>query len=142
MVVVPQESTATQVGQILKDHELIRSPFIFVLYARWKNLDGSLKAGEYLLNNGLSTPEIVSELVDGQLASKQSPFREGYTLAQVAELLKQRVWRARKNSTLGCPGRFPLQVFRGKSQGREAPGRLSLPGHLPGYQGQQCSLPY
>ncbi len=88
MVVVPQESTATQVGQILKDHELIRSPFIFVLYARWKNLDGSLKAGEYLLNNGLSTPEIVSELVDGRLASETITIPEGYTLAQVAELLE------------------------------------------------------
>ncbi|MDI9447867.1 MAG: endolytic transglycosylase MltG [Bacillota bacterium] len=88
VVVVPQQSTATQVGQILKDHELIHSPFVFVLYARWKNLDGSLKAGEYLLNNGLSTPEMLNELVEGRLASETITIPEGFTMTQVAELLE------------------------------------------------------
>jgi hypothetical protein len=88
VVVVPQQSTATQVGQILKGHELIHSPFVFVLYARWKNLDGSLKAGEYLLNNGLSTPEMLNELVEGRLASETITIPEGFTMTQVAELLE------------------------------------------------------
>ncbi|OPZ74838.1 MAG: putative aminodeoxychorismate lyase [Firmicutes bacterium ADurb.Bin456] len=88
VMVVPQQSTATQVGQLLKDRELIRSPFIFVLYARWKNLDGSLKAGEYLLSNGLTTPQMLNELVDGRLAAVTITVPEGFTLNQVAELLE------------------------------------------------------
>lgn len=88
VMVVPQQSTATQVGQLLKDHELIRSPFIFVLYARWKNLDGSLKTGEYMLSNGLTTPQMLDELVDGRLAAVTITIPEGLTMTQVAELLE------------------------------------------------------
>lgn len=87
VVAIPQQSTAKQVGALLKNSNLIRSPFVFIIYARWKDLDGRIKAGEYLFNNGFSTPEILRELVDGRLAVETFTVPEGFTIAQVADLL-------------------------------------------------------
>jgi len=86
-VVIPSQATAGEAAQILKKNELVRNPLAFRLYARWKGMDGKIKAGEYLINNNLSTPEILQALVDGRLATQDITVPEGLTTAQVADLL-------------------------------------------------------
>lgn len=87
VVDIPVGATAGQVGKILKQNSLVRSSLGFTLYCRWKGLDGQIKAGEYLLSNGLSTPDILRELVDGRLAVQTFTVPEGFTSAQIADLL-------------------------------------------------------
>lgn len=87
VVTVPTQASAGQVAKILKESGLVRSPHVFRLYARWRGLDGRLKAGEYSLSNGLSTPEVLRELVEGKLAVQSFTVPEGFTTAQVADLL-------------------------------------------------------
>lgn len=86
-VVVPRQATAGQVGEILKQNNLVRSSLIFSLYARFKGMDNKIKAGQYRLNNSLSTPVILRELVDGSLAAETFTIPEGYTTSQIADLL-------------------------------------------------------
>ncbi len=87
VVTIPSMATAGQVGKILKESDLVRSSLAFGLYARWKGLDSSIKAGEYGLNNGLSTPEVLMELVNGHVDVQSFTVPEGFTTAQVADLL-------------------------------------------------------
>lgn len=87
VVTIPLQSTAEQAGRILKQNELVRSSLVFSIYARWSGMDARIKAGDYQLNNGLSTPEVLRELVDGRLAEQSFTIPEGYTTAQVADLL-------------------------------------------------------
>lgn len=87
VVAIPPEATARQAGEILKQDELVRSSLVFSLYARWKGEDGRIKAGEYRLSNGLSTPEILRELVHGRLNVQSFTIPEGFTTVQVADLL-------------------------------------------------------
>lgn len=87
IIEVPHRATAAQVGKILKQNGLVRSPLVFRLYARWKGLDGQIKAGEYRLSNSLSTPELLCELVEGQPVMQTFTIPEGFTTAQVADLL-------------------------------------------------------
>jgi len=87
VVAVPVKATANQVGQILKQSELVRSPLIFSLYARWTGMDSLIKAGEYRINNSLSTPEVLKELVDGRLVAQTFTVPEGFTTVQIADLL-------------------------------------------------------
>jgi len=84
---VPDRATAAQVGKLLKQHGLIRSPLVFRCYARWKGMDNRIKTGEYRLSTGLSTPELLQELVKGQPVFISFTVPEGYTTAQVGELL-------------------------------------------------------
>ena len=87
VVAVPVKSSAKQVGQILQQSELVRSSLIFSLYARWTGMDNLIKAGEYRISNSLSTPEVLKELVDGQLVAQTFTVPEGFTTVQIADLL-------------------------------------------------------
>lgn len=87
LVAVPVEATAGQVGELLKQNDLVRSSFMFGLYARWTGMDSLIKAGEYRISNSLSTPEVLKELVDGRLAAQTFTVPEGFTTVQIADLL-------------------------------------------------------
>ncbi|OPY57445.1 MAG: putative aminodeoxychorismate lyase [Pelotomaculum sp. PtaU1.Bin035] len=87
LITVPVQAPAGQVGKILQQNKMVRSAVVFSLYARWKGMDGQIKAGEYMLNDRLSTPEVLFELVDGRLAVQSFTVPEGFTTAQIADLL-------------------------------------------------------
>lgn len=87
VVAVPISATANQVGEILKQNELVRSPRLFSLYARFTGMDSQIKAGQYKLNSSFSTKELLRELVEGRLAEQSFTVPEGYTTAQIANLL-------------------------------------------------------
>ncbi len=87
VVNVPMRATANQVGEILKQSELVRSSLIFSLYARWTGMDSLIKAGEYRISNSLSTPDVLKELVDGRFAAQTFTVPEGFTTVQIADLL-------------------------------------------------------
>jgi UPF0755 protein len=87
VVSIPVNSTANQVGEILKQNELVRSPGFFTYYARFTGLDSQIRAGQYKLNSSFSTKELLRELVEGRLAQQSFTVPEGYTTAQVANLL-------------------------------------------------------
>lgn len=90
VITIPPQASAGQAGQILQQNEIIRSSLAFRLLARWQGRDGQIKAGEYRLNNGLSTPEILSELVDGRATVQAFTIPEGFTTAQIADLLESK----------------------------------------------------
>ncbi len=73
VVTIPSMATAGQVGKILKESDLVRSHLAFSL--------------EYGLNNGLSTPQVLMELVNGHVDVQSFTVPEGFTTAQVADLL-------------------------------------------------------
>jgi len=87
IVIVPLQASAGQVGKILQQNNLVRSTMAFSLLARWKGKDGQIRAGEYKLNGGLSTPQILAELINGRLVAQVFTIPEGFTTAQIADLL-------------------------------------------------------
>ncbi len=125
-VSVPHDATCHQVAKILKQKDLLRSAHAFRIYARWKGLDSQIKAGEYVLNSGMSVPELLNVLVEGRVAVKTFTVPEGFTTAQVAELLvsqgladKDKFWEA---VTFGD---FPYYFLEGVP-----PGEKRLEGYL------------
>jgi UPF0755 protein len=87
VVAIPISATANQVGEILKQNELVRSPRLFSLYTRFTGRDDQIKAGQYKLNSSFSTKELLNELVEGRLAEQSFTVPEGYTTAQIVDLL-------------------------------------------------------
>lgn len=81
-------------------------------------MDGRIKAGEYRLNNGLSTPEVLRELVDGRLAIQSFTVPEGFTIAQVADLLVSKGLINREKFFLAVAGdNFPYSFTQGLPKG-------------------------
>ncbi len=90
IVTIPPSATASNVGRILKQEGLVRNSLIFSLYARHTGLDSCIKAGEYRLNDSFSTPVLLKELVKGSQTELSFTVPEGYTTAQIADLLAEK----------------------------------------------------
>lgn len=117
VVNIPPQSSAGQVAQILQQHDIVRSALAFSLLARWQDRDGQIKAGEYKLNNGLSASEILIELVDGRTTVQTFTIPEGFTTAQIADLLagKGLINRERFYRSVACED-YPYAFIRGLPQ--------------------------
>lgn len=64
---IPQGSTASQIGKILQNKQLIRNAKVFELYVRNNNLRDSLQAGQYLLSPSMSVSEIANYISKGKV---------------------------------------------------------------------------
>lgn len=86
---IPQGSSTIKIASILKEKELIRNELIFRYTAKTLGMDGSLKAGKHILNNGMSIEEILKKLQNGGIlkATVRFTIPEGYELKEIAEKL-------------------------------------------------------
>ncbi len=88
-ITIPSNTTSANIAKALSENRLIKSSFVFLLYTRLKGLDGSLKAGDYLLKFNQSTPEIINQLVAGKETCHKLTIPEGYNIKQIADLLSK-----------------------------------------------------
>lgn len=88
-VTIPKGATATSIGKILKDNNLIKSAEVFKLYTKLNNVN-SMQAGEYDLNKNMSVSEIVEALEKGPDTSKKTidiTFLEGKNMRWIAKTI-------------------------------------------------------
>lgn len=84
---IPPASSATNIAALLKTHDLIRNERVFLVYCRQENCDDQLKAGHYRLSRSQGLAEIVQTITAGQVITATFTIPEGYTVAQIGELL-------------------------------------------------------
>jgi len=77
---VPQGSAVSQIGQLLHDKGLIRSPVVFDLYTRLHRSGSVLQAGMYNLSPSQSVQEIIAHLSAGKADHFSITFYPGATL--------------------------------------------------------------
>ncbi|WP_447972637.1 endolytic transglycosylase MltG [Nitrospira sp. Kam-Ns4a] len=119
---VPDGATFRDVAALLEREGLLASRWPFLLLGKLQGADRRVVAGEYVLHPGMTPREILSALVEGRVALRTVTIPEGYTVAQIADLLSQ--------TGVTDPGDF-LTVVRDqgfiRTLGIEAP---SLEGYL------------
>jgi peptidoglycan lytic transglycosylase G len=114
---IPRGASGSQVAQLLKAKDVIRSTFVFKLMARFRGFRAGFEAGRY---TNLTTNMTVQEALD---ALKKGPavetlpsvtFPEGLTVAQMAERVFQKL-------------RIPRKAFLKAARS----GTYSIPPYLP-----------
>lgn len=90
IVEIPAGSSSSKIATILKEKGLIRDELIFKLTIKMNRVEGDLRAGQYILNNGMDIDDIIAELSKG--GKNQNVIRftipEGYEIRQMAEKLE------------------------------------------------------
>lgn len=71
-VVIPEGSSALDIGEILEKKGLVESPFMFVLQEYLSTYHGDLKAGTYLLNTSMIPDEIMAILSGVEIQEQDS----------------------------------------------------------------------
>ncbi len=82
--------TLSRTAQALAENQLIRSAESFVRLGKQEGQAEALKAGRYLLSPAMSSPEILEELVKGNLLTAKFTIPEGYTLRQIAKVFAEK----------------------------------------------------
>ena len=84
----PQGMSVKQVATTLANQKLLRHPGFFTLFVRLKGLECNLKAGEYRIIPGVTTPSrLLTKMVRGDAIRHTFTIVEGWTFAQVLAAL-------------------------------------------------------
>ncbi len=95
VVEIPAHRGLLDVGRLLDEAGVIRSPMGFMLLALARGSARSLKAGEYQIPEGANTVQVLALLEGGQVLQHNLVFPEGATVLDLARLLeKERLTRA------------------------------------------------
>jgi len=78
-----------RVARRLAGEGLLRSPLAFLLLAKARGEESSIKAGTYLVKPGQGAVELLDDLVSGRQALVRVTLPEGYTIGQTGALLER-----------------------------------------------------
>jgi UPF0755 protein len=87
---VSEGQNLTEVAQNLHKENLIRSPLIFQMWFKFKNLDNQIKAGIFSLSPTMKMSEIADALISGKTKQVWFTIPEGWTIKQIAEELEKK----------------------------------------------------
>lgn len=89
VIVEPGTGTAA-IGRRLVEAGVIRDELAFRAALWWTGLSRELQAGEYHFDRPLAAVDVVGRLARGDVYSRRLTFREGLTIAEMAEVYETR----------------------------------------------------
>ncbi|MGH7229787.1 MAG: endolytic transglycosylase MltG [Nitrospiraceae bacterium] len=90
MIEIPDGATFRQVASSLEKERVIASRWGFLLLGRLTWSDRRIIPGEYALHAGMPPRDILYKLRTGQVVHHPITIPEGFTIAQIAEVLEQK----------------------------------------------------
>ncbi|MDI6703954.1 MAG: endolytic transglycosylase MltG [bacterium] len=89
IVTIPGGADTKKIAQLLEDNGLIKTKCIFVIFVKFRGVEGELKAGRYRLNKGMRIGKIIDKLVKGETIPCKITIPEGFTLSKIARRLME-----------------------------------------------------
>lgn len=89
VIYIKKGTPLRKISERLEQEGLIRNRHFFIALATLLNKKGKIKAGEYELHTKMLPLEVLNHLVKGQTKRHLITIVEGYTLAQIAQLLEE-----------------------------------------------------
>lgn len=86
---IPEGATLRQVADLLEVKGLIHSSLGFLTLGKLVLADRRIPAGEYLLHTGMRPVQILSDILNSRAVLRRLTVPEGYTVVQIADLLRQ-----------------------------------------------------
>jgi len=87
---VHRGSNLGAVARDLERERLVRRAWAFETLARWRGLEGELRAGEYDLSPHLSTGEILQRIAEGRVRTYRIVIPEGLRAVEIAQRLEEK----------------------------------------------------
>ena len=86
---VEKAATGRDIAGLLEKKGVIRSASLFNVYARLTGEGNQLQSGDYHLNRGLTVKEAIAAMKSGRVEAASVTVPEGYTVRQIAGLLRE-----------------------------------------------------
>jgi UPF0755 protein len=115
VITIPAGATGSQVAELLKENDVIRSTFAFKIQVKFRGFSHGFQAGQYNLTTNMTVSAVLAALKKGpSVESVSVTFPEGYSVAEFA---------ARAEEELGIPAADFIKAA--------TTGKLLLPPYLP-----------
>jgi UPF0755 protein len=88
-VTIPEGASFRKSAAILEQQGVITDPLLFVLLAKIKKAEYSIKAGQYSINLPVAPLDIIDKLVRGEVTLISVTIPEGSNLFDIARILEQ-----------------------------------------------------
>ena len=88
-VTVPKGTGLSEIASSLARSNVITSPLLFQASVRLQKQTNTLKAGEYLFEQGVSMKAVVAKLVEGKALVYKVTLPEGLSSQQIVEVLRR-----------------------------------------------------
>ena len=91
-VTVERGMSIAEVARLLEDEGVIEQSSTFVLYSKFRNRNGIIQAGDYVLNSNMGYDTIIAAMQKGNNESEvvTLTFYEGMTALDIANLLEEK----------------------------------------------------
>ena len=86
---VPPGSRFARVASDLAQRGIIAEPRLWALYARWKGMASSIKAGEYEIEPGATPRSLLSKMVNGQVLLHSFTIVDGWRALDMLAAMKK-----------------------------------------------------
>jgi UPF0755 protein len=86
---VPPGSRFAHVAADLAQRGVIAEPRVWVLYARWKGIASSIKAGEYEIEPGATPRSLLSKMINGQVLLHSFTIVDGWRVLDMLAAMKR-----------------------------------------------------
>lgn len=90
IIVIEHGMNAKEISFMLREEQLIRSPYLFLAVARFKRLANKLRPGCYDLNTNMSFGDMLTKMAEGETYGVKVIIPEGYSSVQIASLLSMK----------------------------------------------------
>jgi len=91
----------------LKNDHLIRNVRAFETYVRGRQLYAKMQAGTYALTPSMSTPQIVSKIVNGEISTNLMTILPGKTIADIKQAFKEAGYGDAETAVAFDPATYP-----------------------------------
>jgi len=115
-------SSFSRVSQELNEAGYIKYPIIFRLLAKWRDVENSIKLGEYELSPGTSPAQLLSALVQGDTIQYRVTLLEGWTFDEALAA----IWQSEKVLP-DLLSASPAQIAQSLDSNHENPEGLLFP---------------
>lgn len=79
-----------EISSNLKKEDLIRNPWLFIIYLETKGLTSQIKSGDYFLAPNLNLPKVVEIITQGKTAQRKIVIPEGWAIKEIAKYLNEK----------------------------------------------------
>jgi UPF0755 protein len=121
---VPPGSRFAHVAAELAQRGVIAEPRVWVLYARWKGMASSIKAGEYEIEPGATPRSLLSKMVNGQVLLHSFTIVDGWRVLDMLAAMKKNpdITATLPDSPTGSPIGVPAGLMDRLGSSRAQPG--------------------
>lgn len=102
VVVIPEGSSTSQIAFELHSKGVIKSPFLFRVFARILGIQGDLQAGEYIFEPGMTLFDVMSSIRQGRVIHYRLTIREGLSVEQIAMVIEERGFGSKEAFLEAC----------------------------------------